>query len=122
VFQLFVVGTAFVLPNEPDPTRGRLLVFKVEDQKLVLVSERETKGAVFTCLGFNGKLLSTINNRVQLFKWETNELHESVHHLDVRIALTTSIGSRILTRRLCTHSTFLPCMPLREETSSSWAT
>ena len=31
---LYVAGTAFVMPDEPEPTRGRLLVFAVEDGKL----------------------------------------------------------------------------------------
>jgi DNA damage-binding protein 1 len=53
-----------VLPNEIDPAQGRLLVFRVDDQKLTLISERDTKGAVFRCTGFNGKLLTGINNRV----------------------------------------------------------
>ena len=33
----YVVGTAFALPDEPEPTRGRILVFTVEAGKLHLV-------------------------------------------------------------------------------------
>jgi len=34
--QYFVVGTAFILPDEPEPSSGRLLVFAVEEGALVL--------------------------------------------------------------------------------------
>jgi CPSF A subunit region len=44
---LFVVGTAFALPNEPEPTRGRILVLRVVERKFVLVCETEVKG---TCV------------------------------------------------------------------------
>ena len=33
----YIVGTAFAHPDEPEPTRGRILVFAVDDGKLTLV-------------------------------------------------------------------------------------
>jgi DNA damage-binding protein 1 len=61
----YVVGTAFVLPTEDEPTRGRLLVIQAtENRQLRLVSEREIKGAPYQLRAFNGKLLMTYNNRV----------------------------------------------------------
>ncbi|GBG61192.1 hypothetical protein CBR_g19725 [Chara braunii] len=69
----YVVGTAYVLPEESEPTKGRILVFTVEDQKLQLVTEKETKGAVYNLNAFNGKLLAGINQKVQLYKWVQRE-------------------------------------------------
>ena len=39
-----VVGTAYVLPEEPEPSRGRLMVFEIKDNRLVLVTEKDLKG------------------------------------------------------------------------------
>lgn len=65
----YCVGTAYVLPEESEPTKGRILVFVVEDGKLQLVAEKETKGAVYSLNAFNGKLLAAINQKIQLYKW-----------------------------------------------------
>ncbi|XP_047339396.1 DNA damage-binding protein 1 [Impatiens glandulifera] len=83
----YCIGTAYVMPEENEPTKGRILVFMVEDQKLQLVAEKETKGAVYSLNSFNGKLLTAINQKIQLFKWTTRDVgttHELIpecgHH------------------------------------------
>ncbi|KAF3778191.1 DNA damage-binding protein 1 [Nymphaea thermarum] len=82
----YCVGTAYVLPEENEPSKGRILVFTVEDGKLQLITEKETKGAVYTLNAFNGKLLAAINQKIQLYKWTlrddgSRELQsESTHH------------------------------------------
>lgn len=65
----YCVGTAYVLPEENEPNKGRILVFSVEDGKLQLVTEKETKGSVYNLNAFNGKLLAGINQKIQLYKW-----------------------------------------------------
>ncbi|KAK1280307.1 DNA damage-binding protein 1 [Acorus gramineus] len=65
----YCVGTAYVLPEENEPSKGRILVFMVEDGKLQLIAEKETKGAVYSLNSFNGKLLAAINQKIQLYKW-----------------------------------------------------
>lgn len=60
----YVVGTAFVLPEESEPTKGRILVFLVSDKKLKLVSEKEVKGAVYSMCNFNESLLVGVNSKV----------------------------------------------------------
>ncbi|TYI95433.1 hypothetical protein E1A91_D02G279500v1 [Gossypium mustelinum] len=69
----YCVGTAYVLPEENEPTKGRILVFIVEDGKLQLIAEKETKGAVYSLNAFNGKLLAAINQKIQLYKWMLRE-------------------------------------------------
>ncbi|KMZ57778.1 DNA damage-binding protein 1 [Zostera marina] len=83
----YCIGTAYVLPEESEPTKGRILIFIVEDRKLQLISEKETKGAVYSLNAFNGKLLAAINQKIQLYKWtlrdhdNSRELQsESGHH------------------------------------------
>ncbi|KAL6561924.1 DNA damage-binding protein 1a [Orobanche gracilis] len=65
----YCIGTAYVMPEESEPTKGRILVFAVEDGKLQLIVEKETKGAAYSLNAFNGKLLAAINQKIQLYKW-----------------------------------------------------
>lgn len=81
----YCVGTAYVMPEENEPTKGRILVFAVEDGKLQLIAEKETKGAVYSLNAFNGKLLAAINQKIQLYKWMprddgTHELQSECGH------------------------------------------
>lgn len=61
------------------------MVFIVEDGKLQLIAEKETKGAVYSLNAFNGKLLAAINQKIQLYKWMlrddgTRELQSECGH------------------------------------------
>lgn len=68
--EYLVVGTAFVLPEEQQPSRGRLLVFEllsdsVSGRRMVrLVVETPTRGAVFSLSSLNGKLVAGIDSKV----------------------------------------------------------
>mmetsp|Transcript_17313 Transcript_17313/g.25961 ORF Transcript_17313/g.25961 Transcript_17313/m.25961 type:complete len:1013 (-) Transcript_17313:81-3119(-) len=67
----FCVGTAFVLPHEDEPSRGRILIIRVnaDTQTLHIVGKAETKGTVYCLEGFNGRLLAGVNSVVQLYEW-----------------------------------------------------
>ncbi|KAL5130366.1 DNA damage-binding protein 1 [Glycine soja] len=75
----------FISMKENEPTKGRILVFAVEDGKLQLIAEKETKGAVYCLMAFNGKLLAAINQKIHLYKWVlrddgTHELQSECGH------------------------------------------
>eukprot|EP00727_Mastigamoeba_balamuthi_P002002 m51a1_g118 putative dna damage-binding protein 1a (1114) ;mRNA; f:362128-365815 len=70
----FIVGTAYIAPAEAEPSKGRLLVFRVASipgggRKLSLVAEKEVKGAVYSMDDFGGRLLAGVNARVNVFAW-----------------------------------------------------
>lgn len=70
--EFVVVGTAFAIPDEHEPSRGRLLVFEVQedqDRRVALVTTRELKGAVYCVTDLRGKVLAGVGSKVQLFKW-----------------------------------------------------
>ncbi|KAM0860241.1 hypothetical protein ACQ4PT_046665 [Festuca glaucescens] len=98
----YCVGTSYVLPEEQEPTKGRILVFAVEDGRLQLIVEKETKGAVYSLNAFNGKLLAAINQKIQLYKWMTREdgLHELQsecgHHGHILALFTQTRGNFIV--------------------------
>ena len=101
--EYFVVGTAYALEDEPEPSRGRILVFKVssfdstessnnnnsstttttiitdEDsnninvKRLELVAQADTPGAVYTLKSFNGNLLAGVNSKIQLYEWSNTD-------------------------------------------------
>ncbi|XP_071684353.1 DNA damage-binding protein 1 isoform X2 [Lolium perenne] len=98
----YCVGTAYVLPMENEPTKGRILVFLVEKGELQLISEKETKGAVYSLNAFNGKLLAAINQQIRLYKWvqrddRSHELQsECSYHSEVLPMHTQTRGDFIV--------------------------
>jgi len=98
----YCVGTAYALPEESEPSKGRILVFHVDEGKLQLVAEKEAKGAVYNLNAFNGKLLAGINQKIALYKWtsrdeSTRELqYESSHHGHILALYVQSRGDFIV--------------------------
>ncbi|GJN15385.1 hypothetical protein PR202_gb02295 [Eleusine coracana subsp. coracana] len=94
--------TTYVLPEENEPTKGRILVFAVEDGRLQLIVEKETKGAVYSLNAFNGKLLAAINQKIQLYKWMLREdgshelQSECGHHGHILALYTQTRGDFIV--------------------------
>eukprot|EP00039_Didymoeca_costata_P007951 m.105671 g.105671 ORF g.105671 m.105671 type:complete len:150 (+) comp13887_c0_seq1:2640-3089(+) len=68
--EYFCVGTAIVIPSEVEPQEGRIIVFKVQDGKLSLISQKKVEGCVYAMHSFHGRLLAGINAKIALYKWE----------------------------------------------------
>ncbi|XP_058858096.1 DNA damage-binding protein 1-like isoform X2 [Acipenser ruthenus] len=84
----FIVGTAMVHPEEAEPKQGRIVVFQYCDGKLQTVAEKEVKGAVYSMVEFNGKLLASINSTVRLYEWTAEkELRTECNHYNNIMAL-----------------------------------
>ncbi|XP_076011861.1 DNA damage-binding protein 1 [Genypterus blacodes] len=84
----FIVGTAMVYPEEAEPKQGRIIVFHYTDSKLQSVAEKEVKGAVYSMVEFNGKLLASINSTVRLYEWTAEkELRTECNHYNNIMAL-----------------------------------
>ena len=60
----YIVGTAMVNPDESESKQGRILIFQFQEGKLYQVAEKEIKGAAYSLVEFNGKLLASINSTV----------------------------------------------------------
>lgn len=105
----YCVGTAHVIPVEPEPKSGRLLLFQLVEGKLVQVAEKEVKGAVYSLVEFNGKLLAGINSMVSIFEWTAEkELREECKFLKSILALyLKSKGDFILVGDLMRSITLL---------------
>jgi DNA damage-binding protein 1 len=63
----YIVGTALVNPEESEPKQGRILMFQYQDGKLHQVAEKEIKGACYSLVEFNGRLLASINSTVRRY-------------------------------------------------------
>jgi len=102
--ECIVAGTAYVHEDEFEPNTGRILVFSIEGEghqaKVTLTTERETRGAVYNLNAFNGKLLASINSKVQLYKWEASEegqlVSECGHHGHILALYLQSRGDFII--------------------------
>lgn len=61
----FVVGTAQVVNEELEPSRGRILIFETfPDKSFSLLTERDTKAAVHSLAQISGRLAGGIGNKV----------------------------------------------------------
>jgi len=86
--QYYIMGTAFVYPEEAEPKQGRILMFQYADGKLTQVAEKEIRGAAYSLVEFNGKLLASINSTVRLYEWTSDkELRLECSHFNHIIAL-----------------------------------
>lgn len=84
----YIVGTAIVNPEEPDPKVGRIIVFHFNDGKLHQMAEKEIKGACYSLVEFNGKVLASINTTVRLFEWTNDkDLRLECSHFNNVLAL-----------------------------------
>ncbi|GAB0498469.1 hypothetical protein MMPV_009813 [Pyropia vietnamensis] len=67
--ECFVLGTAYTLPDEDEPSKGRLLAFTVEGGQLRLRAELSVQGAVYCINHLRGMLVAGVNHRVLLLAW-----------------------------------------------------
>jgi DNA damage-binding protein 1 len=58
------------MPDEPEPTAGRVLVLAVSDGRLQLVAEAQTKGAVYSLTELRGRIVAGVNNRIEVYGWD----------------------------------------------------
>lgn len=65
---LFVVGTAFVLPDESEPSHGRLLVIRSVMHHLELVCETTLNGGCLSVSITQGKIICGVNSELQVFE------------------------------------------------------
>ncbi|CAH3044667.1 unnamed protein product [Porites lobata] len=105
----YCVGTAYVFPEEPEPKTGRLILFQLLEGKLVQVAEKEVKGAVYSLVEFNGKVLAGINSTVNIYEWTADkELRLECQFLNNILALfLKSKGDFILVGDLMRSMTLL---------------
>jgi DNA damage-binding protein 1 len=82
--EYYVIGTAYAIPTEAEPTKGRLLVFSVVDHKLKFIHELTTTGAVYSLNSFNGNLLAGINSTVSI-------PNTSIMHIILTVCIVDSI-------------------------------
>lgn len=65
-----VIGTAFVLPDESEPSSGRLLIFRVVDNALQQVSEESLNGGCYSVDLLNGKIIAGVNNELCVYDFD----------------------------------------------------
>lgn len=87
--EYFVVGTAFVLLDEPEPKQGRLIVFKwTQEQSLQQVAELSIKGCPYSLCEFGNKFLAGISASVNLVELNSRrDLHIECHYTNAIMVL-----------------------------------
>lgn len=68
-----IVGTAYALHDEDEPTKGRVMVFSCDEETdsnkrmIKSVAELQVRGGVYSmCQFFDGKILVTVNSKTQI--------------------------------------------------------
>ncbi|RUS91294.1 hypothetical protein EGW08_000908 [Elysia chlorotica] len=112
----YVVGTAFVNGEDPEPKSGRIIVFHYNEGKLTMVAEKEIKGAAYSMVSFNTKLLVSVNSTVRLFEWTSDkELRLECSHFNNLLALyLKSKGDFVLVADIMRSITLLSYKPLQD--------
>ncbi|XP_055622836.1 DNA damage-binding protein 1-like [Toxorhynchites rutilus septentrionalis] len=64
-----IVGTVLVHQAEPEPKVGRIIIYHYADGALTQVSEKGIKGACYSLIEFNRRVLASINSTVRLYEW-----------------------------------------------------
>jgi DNA damage-binding protein 1 len=67
------IGTAYVVEDEAEPSKGRIIIFSVDEAEggklcLTFRSDLEVPGAAYSLHPFQGKLLGGINASINIFK------------------------------------------------------
>lgn len=84
----YIVGTALVNPEEQEPKIGRIIIYYYADGTLTQVSEKEIKGACYSLVEFNGRVLASINSTVRLYEWtDDKDLRLECSHFNNVLAL-----------------------------------
>ncbi|CAH8550615.1 unnamed protein product [Dicrocoelium dendriticum] len=75
----YAVGTAFLVEDEVEPSKGRIHVFHWDPDaaRLDTVMVYDVNGAVYRLVDFNGRLLAAINSSVRLFDIKGDSLRLS---------------------------------------------
>ena len=122
--QVIIVGTAYSIPDEYDPLKGRILVFEIDSERRpTLMAEREVKGAVYSLAQLPGRLVAGINAKVEVFKWVQREdgtnsydIHFETAHLGHIIVLHVKThGNYVLVGDLLRSVTLLHFDPATEK-------
>jgi len=110
----YCVGTAIIYPEEPEPKEGRLILLQLVEGKLIQIASKEVKGAVYSIVEFNGKLLTGINSAVSIYEWTPDkELRQECNYHNTILALYLKAkGDFVLVGDLMRSITLLAYKPL----------
>lgn len=78
----YVIGCAQMNEDEPEPKQGRLIIFKLSDNKLNYISEHSTKGAPYCMTNLNNKLIVGISNQLKIYEFKDGQLESIASYSD----------------------------------------
>eukprot|EP00871_Galdieria_phlegrea_P002229 jgi/Galph1/3006/GphlegSOOS_G1662.1 len=118
-FLIFLRCSKYIFPtDEPEPSRGRMLVFSVQEHRLTLIAERSFKGALYSMDAFNGKILTSVNSMLKLVRWSETEsgtrtlTEECTYHGSIFILQLKCLGDFILVGDLVRSVSLLAYKPM----------
>ena len=122
--QLIVVGTGYSIPDEYEPSKGRILVFEVDSERRpTLIAEKEVRGAVYSLAKLKNRLVAGISSQVHVFKCIQREdgtrlydiSYETGHQGHIVVILVRTYGNYVLVGDLLRSITLLVYNPSEEK-------
>lgn len=95
---VYVVGTATVVPGEEDINKGRLLVLQLTpDRKLALTHAKQIDGSPYCVQPMCNKLVAAVNGTIHVFEWGIHGLTIVCSHRSNTIIVDMAVnGSQIV--------------------------
>jgi len=122
--QFIFVGTAYSIPDDYDPSKGRILVFEIDNERRpTLITQKEVKGAVYSLAKLSNRLVAGINSQVHIYKWVQREdgtksydiTFETGHHGHIVVLFVKTSGNYVLIGDLVRSITLLEYNPTDEK-------
>lgn len=69
--EYYVIGTAFIRPQEKEPSEGRIIVlrYSAERRRVEQIADFKAAGAVYSLATLRGRLVAGINSHVEIFSF-----------------------------------------------------
>ncbi|TPX39150.1 hypothetical protein SeLEV6574_g07407 [Synchytrium endobioticum] len=99
----FAVGTAFAVPTEAEPSRGRILLFRLTSaRRLSLIAATEIPGSAYSIVSLQERLVASVNSRIIVFSFDLSR--DALHAI---LTPKSSHHGHIVALYLAVHGHFL---------------
>ncbi|TPX30298.1 hypothetical protein SmJEL517_g06115 [Synchytrium microbalum] len=99
----FAIGTAYAFPNDEEPTRGRILLFRLTpNRRISLIAITEVPGSAYAIVSLQERLVASINSRVVVFSFDPTK-----DDITTRLTAKSSHHGHLVALYLAAHGHFL---------------
>jgi len=109
------LGTAYIAPDEVEPSRGRVLILEYNGSEFALVTSHRIEGCAYQLRAFQNRILLSCNAKLELLRLDTTverQLVSEAHHNCNILNVSTSVqGEFILVGDIMKSVTLFQYLP-----------